>query len=152
MPNWCSNTLEVSHSKEKIDALESVLNDTKGENFFDFFVEPATKESDWYNYNLENYGCKWNCNAHSWERTSDNTILVLFDSPWGPPIQLYENMLTGDYEVYAEYYECGMAFVGRYSNGVDETYEYSDLDSLDNIPEDLVESWAIRELLMEMDE
>ena len=72
-------------------------------------------------------------------------MLVLFDSPWGPPIQLYENMLTGDYEVYAEYYESGMSFVGRYTNGVDESYEYSDLDSLDNIPEDLVESWGIRE-------
>jgi hypothetical protein len=145
MPNWCANTLEVSNSKEKIDAFESFLNDIKGKNFFDFFVEPATPESDWYNYNLENYGCKWNCDANTWERISDTMMLVLFDSPWAPPIQLYENMLTGDYEVCAEYYEPGMGYVGKWDNGVDECYEYSDIDSLDNIPDDLIESWGIRE-------
>jgi hypothetical protein len=145
MPNWCYNTLEISASKEKLDEFESKLNDSKGENFFDLFVEPCTDETGWYEYNLEKYGCKWNCNANSWERTSEETILFMFDSPWGPPLALYEKLEEDEIGVCAEYYESGMCFVGRYSNGVDECYEYSDLDSLDNIPEDLIESWGIRE-------
>jgi hypothetical protein len=151
MPNWVNNTLEVSHSKEKIDALETFLDESKGEDFFDFFVEPATSD-DWYQYNIENYGCKWNCNAFEWSRSDDKTLRIMFDSPWGPPIQLYENMLTGDYQVYAEYNECGMCFVGRFQDGVDESYEYSDLDSLKKIPDTLVESWGLEEQLAMWDE
>lgn len=145
MPNWCSNSLTVSHTKAKIDTLETFLNDTKGKNFFDFFVNPCDDEDNWYSYNLENYGCKWNCDTTNWERTSDETIQITFESPWGPPTQLYENMLTGDFEVYAEYYECGMGFVGRYDNGVDESWEY--IEDLNSVPEDLIESWNLREEL-----
>jgi len=151
MPNWCNNTLEVCHSKEKIDALKSFLDETKGENFFDFFVDPASGD-DWYTYNISNYGVKWNCNAFQWTRSDEETLLISFDSPWGPPIQLYENMLTGDYQVYAEYNECGMCFVGRFQDGVDESYEYSDLDSLKKIPDTLVESWGLEEQLAMWDE
>lgn len=144
MPNWCSNIVTVTHNKEKIDALESFLKEKDGKNFFDFFVEPL-KDSDsgWYAYNLENYGCKWNCDTDRWERTSDTTIEISFESPWSPPIQLYENMLTGDYEVYAEYFECGMGFVGRYDNGFDESFEY--FEGLDGIPEELVENWNLED-------
>ncbi len=42
-----------------------------------------------------------------------------------------------------------MAFVGRYSEGFDEAYNYSDLDSLDEIPDDIIEEWNLREMLEE---
>ncbi|MFM1794863.1 MAG: hypothetical protein RL642_1248, partial [Bacteroidota bacterium] len=54
-----------------------------------------------------------------------------------------------DLNVFAEWHEEGMAFIGRFEYGSGESYEYSDLDSLDNIPEDLLENWNIREMLEE---
>jgi hypothetical protein len=151
MPNWCANSLELAASKEVIDEFESKLN-ISSENFFDLFIPPSPNPDEWYEYNLEKYGCKWNCNANDWERTSNESLLVIFDSPWGPPTALYDTLVASGVDVYAEYYEPGMCFVGRYCDGFDRSYEYSDLDSLDNIPEDLVESWNIRESLSMEDE
>ena len=152
MPNWCSNTLEVSHeSKEKIDQLEKFLEEKNGKEFFDFFVEPA-KGDDWYTYNLDVYGCKWNCNTSHFERTSDNTMYITFESPLGPPIHLYELMESDEFGVFAEYHESGMAFVGRFEYGEDESWEY--LENIDAVPDDLVENWNLHEeiALLEEDE
>jgi hypothetical protein len=150
MPNWCANSLEVSNeNKAKIDLLENFLTESNGKAFFDFFVDPADGE-DWYTYNIQNYGCKWNCDTNDWERTDDHTIRISFDSPWSPPIQLYENMLTNDYEVYAEFYESGIGFVGKYEYGEEQSWSYH--NNIDEVPEDLIENWCLREELENLEE
>jgi len=50
------------------------------------------------------------------------------------------------------YLEEGMEFVGRFCEGYDEFYEYSDVDSLDDIPEEILEQWNLRENLMDREE
>jgi hypothetical protein len=45
-----------------------------------------------------------------------------------------------------------MEFVGRFCEGYDEFYEYSDVDSLDDIPEEILEQWNLRENLMDREE
>ena len=42
-----------------------------------------------------------------------------------------------------------MGFVGKYSDGADDYYEYTDSKSLDDIPEDIIENWNLRENLEE---
>jgi hypothetical protein len=42
-----------------------------------------------------------------------------------------------------------MQFVGKFSDGSDDYYEYSDSKSLNDIPEDIVENWNLRENLEE---
>jgi hypothetical protein len=42
-----------------------------------------------------------------------------------------------------------MCFVGQFIDGSDEYYEYSDLESLDDIPESLVDDYGIREMIEE---
>jgi hypothetical protein len=49
------------------------------------------------------------------------------------------------YKVTARYLEEGLQFMGQYIDGEDENYEYSDLESLDEIPEELVEHWGVRD-------
>lgn len=147
MPNWCNNTFEVSGDKETIDKFESFLNEKDGKNWFDFFAPiPPTEEDNWYGWSVENWGCKWNCDAQDWHREGDS-ISFWFDSPWGPPTALYQKLTDLGLYVHAEYHEEGMCFIGRYDDGIEETYEYEygDIDSLDDIPEDLVENWNLRE-------
>lgn len=158
MPNWCANTFKVTGDPQRIQAFYDFLDERGGKNWFDFFVEPA-KEDDpnWYAFNLENYGCKWNCEAGSWSiqdlDDGRSTVRVDFDSPWGPPTALYQKLSEDEsLEVYAEYNEEGMGFVGRFEDGEDECYEYDDLDDLDDIPEDLVEGWCIRENLQDWED
>jgi hypothetical protein len=174
MPNWCNNTVTVSGDTESIDKFEKFLDEKSGKEWFDFilpcpeelknteasFHKPSNEvlvekygHSDWYTWSLEKWGCKWNCDAQDWERDGD-TITFWFDSPWGPPITLYEEMENHGFNVEAYYHEEGMAFVGKFTTEYgDDNFEYSDLESLDDIPEDIVDYWGLREMIEDrMDE
>lgn len=149
MPNWCNNTIKVQATKERIDEFEKFLNENDGKEWFTHFrplPEELTNEG-WYEWSINNWGCKWNCDANDWQRIDENTISFWFDSPWGPPLALYEFMVDEEFDVRASYHEEGMAFVGEFVDGFDNCYEYEDLDSLDYIPEHLIEDWNLRDLL-----
>ena len=149
MPNWCNNTIKVQATKERIDEFEKFLNENDGKEWFTHF-RPLPEElvnEGWYEWSINNWGCKWNCDANDWQRIDENTISFWFDSPWGPPLALYEFMVDEEFDVRASYHEEGMAFVGEFIDGFDNCYEYEDLDSLDFIPEHLIEDWNLRDLL-----
>jgi hypothetical protein len=154
MPNWCSNTIEIKDDKESIAKFKKFLDEVDGKNWFDYFLPTPTelKEDGWYEWNVQNWGCKWNCDAQDWTLDEDGTTISFwFDSPWAPPIALYE-YISGTYDIKASYLEEGMCFVGRFSEGYDEYYEYKDVESLDDIPEEILEEWNLRECLMDMEE
>jgi hypothetical protein len=181
MPNWCNNTFEMVGPKEKVREFEKFLNDNGGKEWFDFF-RPCPQElkdvgnvphnhtnaeleekfgySDWYSWSIDNWGCKWNCDAQDWtvnDYDDENlSISFWFDSPWGPPIALYEFIDQSDefegLTIFGNYHEEGMQFIGKYEYGSDECYNYSDLDSLDEIPEEIIEEWNLRERLEEQAE
>jgi hypothetical protein len=180
MPNWCSNTIELTASKEKVAEFQKFLDEKNGKDWFDFFrpcpqelkdvgnVDPTkTNEqliekygySDWYSFGLGEWGCKWNCDAQDWsvnELDEDKSVITFwFDSPWGPPTSLYENIndpvdLNG-WSVYAEWYECGIGFVGYFDEGYENNFEFSNEEDLDSIPEFLIENWNIRDDLFSFD-
>jgi hypothetical protein len=146
MPNWCNNTFNVEGEKEAIDNFEAFLNEKNGKDWFNFFAPTPVelKEDGWYEWNVSNWGCKWNCDAQDWSRDG-NTISFWFDSPWGPPVELYYKIEQAGLTVKAEYMEEGMRFVGEFVDGSDETYEYQDVEDLDNIPDNLVENWNLHD-------
>ena len=175
MPNWCNNTFELVGPKEKIREFESFLNEKNGKDWFDFFL-PCPEElkavgdvsfhhtneqlvekygySDWYSWSVDNWGCKWNCDAQDWtveDYDDDNlSMRFWFDSPWGPPTELYNFIDAQDgLNVFANFHEEGMGFVGKFEYGSADSYEYSDLDSLDGIPEEIIDEWNLREMLEE---
>ena len=146
MPNWCNNTFNVEGDKETIDKFETYLDEKNGKDWFDFFAPTPVelKEDGWYEWNVSNWGCKWNCDAQDWSRDG-NTISFWFDSPWGPPVELYYKIEQAGLTVKAEYMEVGMRFVGEFVDGSDETYEYQDVEDLANIPDNLVENWNLHD-------
>jgi hypothetical protein len=160
MPNWCANSLQISGTEQQIADIAHRLDESSGEDFFDIFVdnaEKAGKDEEWYSYNLEAYGCKWNCTASSWDVDGDGTnITINFDSPWGPPIKFYQSL----YEVHklgvlAYYYEPGMCFAGVFEDGDDDFYDYSGMNSIEiaeQIRDDLDEMFCISEQVAEYEE
>ena len=154
MPNWCMNSMQITASKENIEILANKLEECGGKDFFDIFVlnaEQAGHDEDWYSYNVNTYGCKWNCTASDWDVDSGDgtTITNNFDSPWGPPIALFELIDEQEgFSVTAGYYEPGMCFVGRFEDGCDDYYDYTDCNSetiYDEVPAEIVDSWGIAE-------
>ena len=147
MPNWCDNSVTFVHEdKSKIDKIEQELlkwDNGKGDCqlFNTICPRPADQEERWYDWNISNWGCKWDASIIDWSRDDDNTITAYYDTPWGPPLQLYYFMIEEGFTVNAMYHESGMGFAGVFDNGNDEYYEYdiSDLESIEAMPEDLIE-------------
>ena len=177
MPNWCYNTVEIVGPKENIDQFEKFLTDRSGEDWFDYFLPTPVELNDtqspnrdtvlaqqliekygaidWYDWNVNNWGTKWNCTANGFERTGEMSIKFTCETAWAPPTTLYQRIADqefGEYDVKALYLEEGMAFVGRFEDGFDDCYNYSDLESLDGIPDEIVEHWNLREQLEDQED
>ena len=159
MPNWCSNTIEIEGTKEQINAFVSFLDEQNGKEWFTFFkpTPPELKEEGWYEWNIENWGTKWNCDAQDWVKVEnpsadESSVTFWFDSAWSPPTALYEFIeSTSTLNIKASYNEGGMGFVGEFVDGVDECFNYESLEDLEDIPEHLVDEWNLAEQ-MEMNE
>jgi len=144
MPNWCSNVAQISHSdKFEIDKIENELsNEESSELFNTLLTRPLSEEDNWYGWNVENWGTKWDATICYWERLDENTLMVEFDTAWSPPVNLYDTLTEKmGYQINAQYFEPGMGFVGEYIDGNDSYYEYdvSDKESWSDIPEDLID-------------
>lgn len=139
MPNWCNNYATLTGPKEKIDELivelkKSDDRDTPYEILNKLRPNPS---GEWqYDWSVENWGTKWDISVAGYEIVDDNTVTISFDSAWSPPTTLYEFLQSEGWTVDAYYYEPGMAFCGRYQDGYDDYYEYSNL-SADEIEEEI---------------
>jgi hypothetical protein len=153
MPNWCDNSVTIKHEdKTKIDVIEMELmkwDNGKGDCqlFNTLRPRPADKEENWYDWNIQNWGTKWDASIIDWNRDDDNAITVYYETAWSPPTQLYYHLIEEEFEVYALYHEGGMGFAGVFDNGNDDYFEYdiSDLESIEQLPEDLIEFGNLRQ-------
>ena len=146
MPNWCSNTLMVTHKDTAmIDRVENAVNAGK-------LLEEFVPLGEWdYNQAVAKWGTKWDINDGDVIDRNENTITVGFMTAWSPPIYFYDELLAHGFEVQASYFEPGMGFVGRYIDGKEEEYDI-DPDDLSDIPEDLNEAWGITDMFGDWDE
>ena len=142
MPNWCSNHLEISGNKEVIEKIKKGIHNNDG--LFKLFYPvpeelnytvgyPPSKTdeqiaelvkkygaTDWYDWSLKNWGCKWDARDIEIEESGDDNLLYLiFDTPWSPPIDFYTK-LANEYkvEITATYTEESVAFCGRFQSSV----------------------------------
>ena len=107
---------------------------------------PSDQEENWYDWNINNWGTKWEAQIYSWERVNDNCITLNFDTAWAPPTMFYESMAQNtEWYITATYWEPGMGFVGKNYAGEDDCYEYSNAEDVENIPEDLIEEYNLRD-------
>lgn len=149
MPNWCMNTVTLtSPDKKSATAFAKYLKEKDGKEWMSHFLPlPEEQKEDWYNWNVTNFGCKWDCDT-GWDRKSQ-TFVLNFDSAWAPPIAMYEHLVEEGWSVEAKYWEPGMAFTGKFSDGLEE---YCDYGNGDEIPEELDEYYGINEMLAEQEE
>ena len=184
MPNWCNNNATISHTDPaKIQALADAINEGKFCNHViptpedlnivagrvgddanpdQIELERRTKENiekhgyaNWYDFQSSRWGTKWDVDAYEKVEVENNTITFGFDSAWAPPMGVYEELVEQGFEVVAYYYEPGMAYVGKFDNGVDECYEYGGYTSanvVDAIGEELDEMFGISEAMAEYEE
>lgn len=139
MPNWCNNGVVLTGTTEQVDALESALAAAakeQGPGLLSYFVpEPEGLGEGWYDWRLDNWGCKWEVAVDAVHRRG-NSLTLVFDSAWAPPVEVYEAMHKQGWDVVACYWEPGMCFAGEWVNGHDLCIEYDGME-LDSIGETL---------------
>jgi len=149
MPNWNSNFLSItSDDVELMAKVKSAAESSSEDGFFHaLFPRPLTEDGDWYSWNVNNWGTKWDTGVNIIDQ-SDNEIVLSFDTAWSPPIGFYAFLEEMGYEVDAYYYEPGMCFAGHYTDGTDDYYEYSGMNSeevKEMLPMELDECFCISE-------
>lgn len=159
MPNFCFNSFELTGPIDKIKALwEAAQQENRG--LLNAMVPmpeelrnttaPSDDGHDWYTWSVNNWGTKWDVQTYDLELVeNDNdtaSIVGSFNSAWAPPIQAYDTFLeeNDDCTIFSSYDEEGMSFCGIYENGLDDYHEY-DLSDLSNIPEHIIEEFALNE-------
>jgi hypothetical protein len=181
MPNWCNNGITIRHADpamidrvikgkdgllmEFLPTPQALLDTTAGsfgDNEKQRELEQLQEDNlrkygfkDWYDWNCNNWGTKWDFALESIERTDANTVVASFDSAWAPPTGAYEKLMALGFEITAYYYEPGMCFVGKWEDGIDEYYEYGGETSAtvrESIGAELDDYFCISESMAEWEE
>ena len=163
MPNWCDNQITITGPNSVIDKIEKIVSDEKNPDGLLNFFHPMPKELDgttspsssadkpqpmvegfdcWYDWRVEKWGTKWDCNEFYGVDRQGDTISFGFSSAWSPPINAYEKFIISssekkqDVSIKAYYYEGGCDFMGEWDNGSDDCYSPSDYKSTDDFWQD----------------
>ena len=158
MPNWCSNTLTLSHeSPEQITRAAEAFK--RGELLNEFVPLPKDQEENWYDWHISNWGTKWDVGGKDYgdpDVSEDGrSMTVNFDSAWAPPTLWFERMTELGFTVDAMYHEPGMCFAGKYTDGYDDYYEFSNMSSQevrDLLPQELDDYFGITETMEEYED
>lgn len=107
----------------------------------------------WYDWNIANWGTKWDVgNSQGINTWDDHELVAYFDSAWSPPVRAYERLEEQGFRVYATWYEPGSAFAGIYDECGVTDFDLSGMDSGDvqnEIPQELDEQFGISESMAE---
>lgn len=143
IPDRLVNTMAGSYGFD--DPRQAELEAQEQANIADFGYK------NWYDWAVDNWGTKWDVTQqHNGDaEMSDDQLEVRmsFDTAWSPPVAFYEEMERQGFTVDAFYYEPGMAFCGRYADGLDDYHEIpGTADEAEQvIPREIDEMFAIVE-------
>jgi len=138
MPNWCSNTLQISGDKEQLEMFKQ-KSISKSAMDVDIFLmdgcipmpeelaicEDITPEENaeriakygydnWYFWRLENWGSKWDAQEPYIEE-DENGLTINFDTAWSPAIPYIKQVAKMFPDLIFDLYfmETGEWFAGR---------------------------------------
>lgn len=172
MPNWCNNVARISHENPQM--IQRMINAAESGILQEFHPCPQDLQADgvgcyggpdaakndalraankekhgfesWYDWNVANWGTKWDLCEVGVDRHDANNITLTFDTAWSPPIEAYAVLEEQGFVIEAFYYEPGMSFCGIYEDGLENTIEI-ETQSYDwayhNIPRAIDEMFGI---------
>jgi hypothetical protein len=95
MPNWVYNALSASSTDPVvITEIRDLVRSTESEFSFNKIIpRPASKEKDWYDWNIANWGTKWDASEVSvTEKEDGSAVQYNFNTPWAPPVSVLQRL------------------------------------------------------------
>lgn len=141
MPSWCLNHVTISTNDPQLSAQLRIALEKPQDLFGQFFPRPAQfdAEDKWYDWNMQNWGTKWDASTQKIQCHGDESTFELLTA-WDPPVTFYERMEALGYEVNAFYFIEDFKMLGQFSNGQHKSFDFSDVK-----PQELekeLPSWA----------
>jgi len=144
MPNWCNNELVIEGKPKDLSKLMKAIEITKSEatdehtqsvfSCHRVIPRPSSEDSNWYEWNIENWGSKWDLSDPSrddsqWEK---GVVFYSFESAWSPVIEVISQLAQEHKKllfVYT-YWEGGADYWGEhhYKDGKEVSYEGGSLN------------------------
>ncbi len=118
MPNWCACSLSIKGTEDDLKLFYDTLNTPNKEGLvvlFSFHQNvPRPSNTNWYTWNIENWGTKWDATNVSVASETPTKFLVQFDTAWSPPLSWLKTVSkkypTMKFKL--AYCESGMEFYG----------------------------------------
>lgn len=91
MPNWCENAIVIKSDgdEEKFQKFKETLIGEDGNPKFSFQLHvprPADQEENWYEWNCENWGTKWDAGQDGLKIEILKDVIHIFCiTAWSPP-------------------------------------------------------------------
>jgi hypothetical protein len=141
MPNWTNNCLSVEGNEQEVQGFINKVT-TEGNDTYSILntLLPTPTElyegDDWYDWNVSNWGTKWQDSDTTLVIRDTNYVFFRFDTAWAPPLVGFESIsvMFPELTFVLTYQEMGMGFVGcaGYLNGAQAHVEREDI----SIPEE----------------
>jgi len=114
MPNWCNNTITLTHTDSSM--IERAKKALQTGTFLDEFIPVPLEMLEteaWYGFRISNWGTKWDVGLDQGAifRDKEHELGFTFCSAWSPPTAAYEKLSDFGFEIEATYYEPGMMFL-----------------------------------------
>ena len=117
MPNDCENTVVVKGSDEDMKAFYAKFTNENQFSFQDFVPRPPEQEANWYNWNVDNWGTKWDIYQDAFRAMRGVYIYDMsFLTAWSPPLPFLDALAKQfpGLVVSISFFEPGMQFLGYY--------------------------------------
>lgn len=152
MPNWCSNTLTITHPDpamiqravkafaegkflnefvpvpEDLHIVAGTVGSSDSPEQQDLIAQEEVNRAkygytNWYDFCVNEWGTKWDVGDEDGiNEVTENSLTVYFDSAWAPPCGAYEKISDLGFDVKAMYYEPGMCFAGIWTTQGGDDY------------------------------
>jgi len=118
MPNWCNNSVTVSHPDKEM--MKKFSHGVITGSLFASLIPLSCVDWDYYVATQE-WGTKWDCLEGDFNLDEDGLSgNGWFDTAWGPPIRAYERLKALGFYIESFFSESGMGFCGTWIDGEEE--------------------------------
>lgn len=114
MPNWVYNILKILGPKKQLNEFEAIANKEKTVLSFNNFIEQPNQIKNWYDWNIANWGCKWDIQNVRLSKAK-NYLKYSFDTPWSMPISfiIFVSTILDELTFHLKVEEEGRFFKGK---------------------------------------
>jgi hypothetical protein len=134
MPNWCTNSVQVSHPNKEM--MQKFADGVITGKLLETFIPFSSGEWD-YGIAVEEWGTKWDITAGDFELHSGGTSgSGWYETAWSPPIAAYVKLKEQGFTINATYTEPGIGFCGSWDDGEEEY-----IDNFYNLFDDYGDDW-----------